>query len=156
MACDFFVSITATFQILYVFVAMEIGSRRILHCNVTAHPTTEWIIQHFREILADAHPYRLIGHDRDSIFSPALDQALKDFGVRPIRTPVRAPKANAYCERLIGTIRRECLDYLIPINERHLRLIARSLSENPARSREQSERNRHIMFYAKGLPGLPS
>lgn len=120
VACDFLVSITATFQILYVFVAMEIGSRRILHFNVTSHPISEWTTQQFREILADPHPYRFVVHDRDSIFSSSLDTSLKDFGVRPIRTPVRSPKANAYCERLIGTLRRECLDYLIPINERHL------------------------------------
>jgi transposase InsO family protein len=123
VACDFLVSITARFQILYVFVAMEIGSRRILHFNITGHPTAEWTTQQFREILDDPHPYRFVVHDRDSIFSSSFDAALKDFGVRPIRTPTRAPKANAYCERLIGTIRRECLDYLIPINDRHLRLI---------------------------------
>ena len=57
VACDFFVSITATFQILYVFVAMEIGSRQILHLNVTAHPTAEWTTQQFREVLAEPHPY---------------------------------------------------------------------------------------------------
>jgi transposase InsO family protein len=138
VACDFCASVTAKFQILYLFVAMEIGSRRILHFNVTAHPTAEWTIQQFREILADPHPYRFVVHDRDSIFSSALDGALRDFGVRPIRTPVRAPKANAYCERLIGTIRRECLDYLIPINERHLRLILREFVGHYNRGRPHS------------------
>ena len=123
VACDFFVSVTATFRIVYVFVAMEIGSRRILHCNVTDHPTAEWTTQQFREILAETHPYRFVLHDRDSIFAPALDLALKDFGIRALKTPVRAPQANAFCERLIGTIRRECLDFLIPMNERHLWMI---------------------------------
>ena len=121
VACDLCVSITATFQILYVFVAMEIGSRRILHCNVTEHPTAEWTAQQFREVLADSHPYRFVVHDRDSIFSSLLDRTLEGFGVQVLRTPIRAPKANAFCERLIGTIRRECLDYLIPVNQRHLR-----------------------------------
>jgi hypothetical protein len=102
VACDFLVSITATFQILYVFVAMEIGSRRILHLNVTAHPTAEWTTQQFREILSDPHPYRFVVHDRDCIFSASLDRALKDFGVRPIRTPILAPKANAYCSGSSG------------------------------------------------------
>ena len=125
VACDFFVSVTATFRILYVFVAMEIGSRRILHCNVTGQPTSEWTTQQFREVLADVHPYRF--HDRDSIFSTTLDHALQAFGVRPLRTPVQAPKANVYCERLVGTIRRECLDYLIPINEQHLRRVLKEL-----------------------------
>jgi transposase InsO family protein len=121
VACDFFVTVTATFRILYVFVAMEIDSRRILHCNVVAHPTAEWTTQQFREVLAEAHPCRFVIHDRDSIFSRSLDAALKDFGVRAIKTPIQAPKANAYCERLVGTIRREWLDFLIPIHERHLR-----------------------------------
>jgi putative transposase len=115
-----------------------IGSRRILHFNVTAHPTAEWTTQQFREILAEPHPYRIVIHERDSIFSSSLDAALKDFEMRPIRTPVRAPKANAYCERLIGTIRRECLDYLIPINERHLRRILKEFVSHYNRGRPHS------------------
>jgi len=126
VACDFMVSVTASMRVLYVFVAMEVGSRRILHTNVTAHPTAEWTLQQFRECLADDHPYRFLIHDRDSIFSANLDSELKGFGLRVLKTPVRAPKSNAHCERLIGTIRRECLDFLIPLNERHLR---RLLSE---------------------------
>ena len=81
---------------MYVFVAMEIGSRRILHCNVTGHLTPEWMTQQFREVLADLHLYRFVIHDRDSIFSPSLDLALNDFGVRVIRTPVQTPTANAF------------------------------------------------------------
>jgi hypothetical protein len=75
VACDFFVSVTATFRVLYVFVAREIGSRRILHCNVTGHPTAEWTTQQFREVLADVHAYRFLIHDRDSIFSSSVDRA---------------------------------------------------------------------------------
>jgi putative transposase len=123
VACDFFVSVTATFRILYVFVAMEIDSRRILHTNVTAHPTADWTLQQFREFLAPVHRYHFLIHDRDGILSPRLDAELSGFGVRVLKTPPRTPTANAVCERLIGTIRRECLDYLIPINERHLRRI---------------------------------
>ena len=123
VACDFLVSVTASMRLLYVFVAMEIGSRRILYTNVTAHPTAEWTLQQFRECLAYDHPYRFLIHDRDSIFSASLDSEIEGFGVRVLKTPIRAPKANAFCERLIGTIRRECLDYLIPLNERHLRMI---------------------------------
>jgi hypothetical protein len=72
VACDFFVSVTASFRILYVFVAMEVGSRRILHANVTAHPTAEWTTQQFREFLVFDHPYRFVIHDRDAIFSSGL------------------------------------------------------------------------------------
>ena len=76
VACDFFVSVTATFRVLYVFVAMEIGSRRILHTNVTAHPTADWTIQ-FREFLAPDHRYRFLIHDRDGTFSTRLDTELE-------------------------------------------------------------------------------
>ena len=110
VACDFFVSVTATFRVLYVFVAMEIGSCRILHTNVTAHPTADWTIQQFREFLAFDNPYRFLVHDRDGIFSPRLDAELGNLGVHVLKTPPRTPTANAFCERLIGTIRRECLD----------------------------------------------
>ncbi len=125
VACDFLVSITATFRVFYVFVAMEIGSRRILHVNVTDHPTAEWTIQQFREFLEYDHPYRFAIHDRDAIFSKSVDSALRDFGVRALKTPIRTPTANSFCERVIGTIRRECLDFIIPINERHLRTTVR-------------------------------
>lgn len=127
VACDFLVAVTARFQVLFVFVAMEIGSRRILHCNVTGHPTAEWTLQQFREAIPSDHPYRFLVHDRDSIFSSELDQELKlTFGLTVLRTPVRAPQANAHCERLIGTVRRECLDFVIPLNQRHLQRTLRS------------------------------
>ena len=80
VACDFFVSVTATFRVLYVFVAMDIGTRRILHLHVTEHPTAEWTIQQFREFLAFDHPYRFLIHDRDGIFAPSVDEALNGFG----------------------------------------------------------------------------
>jgi transposase InsO family protein len=125
VACDFFVVITATFRTLYVYVVMEIGSRRILHLNTTAHPTAEWTLQQFREALPGDHPYCFVIHDRDSIFSADVDRSLTNLGVRVLRTPVRAPKANSVCERLGGSLRRECLDFLLPFNERHLQMTIR-------------------------------
>jgi hypothetical protein len=94
VACDFFVSVTATFRVLYVFVAMEIGSRRILHTSATAHPTADWTIQQFREFLAFDHPYRFVIHDRDGIFSQRLDIELESFGIHVLKTPARTPTAN--------------------------------------------------------------
>jgi putative transposase len=85
VACDFFVSVTATFRVLYVFVAMEIEPRRIVHTNVTAHPTADWTIQQFPEFLAFDHPCRFLIHDRDGIFSPRLDGELRGFGVRVLK-----------------------------------------------------------------------
>lgn len=95
-------------------------------------------LQQFREVLADLHPYRFVIHDHDSFFSSYIDLALGDFGVRVLRTPIQAPTANAYCERLIGTIRRECLDYVIPINERHLRLTLKEFAAYYNRARPHS------------------
>jgi transposase InsO family protein len=120
-ACDFLVAVTARFQLLYVLVVMEIGSRRMIHFNVTAHPSACWTMQQLREAIPSDHQYRFLIHDRDSIFSSALDGQIGALGLTVLRTPIRAPKANAHCERLVGTMRRECLDYLIPLNERHLR-----------------------------------
>ena len=122
VACDFFVVVTATFRTLYVFVIMELGTRRILNQNVTAHPTAEWTLQQLRDALPGDHPYRFVIHDRDSIFSKALDKRVTDLGVRVLRTPVRAPMANSVCERFGGSLRRECLDFLIPFGERHLKM----------------------------------
>jgi transposase InsO family protein len=121
VACDFLVVVTARFRIVYVFVVMELGRRRVLHVNVTDHPSADWTQQQLREALPGDHPFRFLIHDRDSIFSRQLDQGVAALGVRVMRTPRQAPQANAVCERLIGTIRRECLDFLIPLGQRHLK-----------------------------------
>jgi putative transposase len=123
LACDFFVVVTATFRVVFVFLVLDIGTRRILHWNVTEHPTAEWTSLQFRSVLTGEEPYRFIVHDRDAAFSPAVDDALRSMSLRVLKTPVRAPQANAFCERLIGTARRECLDHVIPLHERHLRKI---------------------------------
>jgi len=125
LACDFMIAVTVRFRILYIFVVMEVGSRRILHCNVTSHPTAEWTIQQLREAIPSDHEYRFLVHDRHATFSAELDSAVQNLGISALKTPVRMPQANAFCERLIGTIRRECLDFMIPLNERHLRAVLR-------------------------------
>ena len=123
LACDFFVAVTATFQMVYVFVVLEVGRRRILHWNVTAHPTAAWTIQQFRAIVPGDQPQRFLIHDRDAIYAAAVDDAVTAMGLRVLKTPVRCPQANAFCERLIGTMRRECLDWMIVLNERHIRAV---------------------------------
>jgi transposase InsO family protein len=121
VACDFCVVVTATFRLLYVFVVMEHATRRMLHCHVTAHPTAPWTLQQLREAIPADHGYRFLLHDRDSIFSQQLDQRIRHLGVRVLKTPVRSPQANALCERFLGTLRRACLDFLIPLTASHLR-----------------------------------
>jgi len=138
VASDFFVAITATFRTLYVFVLLDVGTRRLLHHNVTAHPTAEWTLQRFRETLPGDHSYRFVLHDRDSIYSQELDQAVTQLGVRVLRSPVRVPTVNAFCERLGGSLRRECLDFLIPLHERHLRMIVKEWGIHYNRGRPHS------------------
>ena len=104
---------------------MEVGSRKLLRINATAHPTSAWTAQQLREAIPSDHGYRWLNHDRSGIFSPEFERGVEAFRIAPLRTPVRAPKANAYCERIIGSLRRECLDWVMPLRERHLRLLVR-------------------------------
>jgi putative transposase len=126
IACDFLVAVTATFRLLYVFVVIEHRSRRLIHCNVTAHPSSAWTLQQLREAIGFEECYEYLLHDRDSIFAKHLDESVRRLGVKVLKSPPRSPTANAICERVIGTIRRECLDWLIPLSESHLRCILKS------------------------------
>jgi transposase InsO family protein len=126
IACDFFVTVTATFRLLYVFVVIEHQSRRLVHCNVTAHPSAAWTLQQLREAVGFEERYEYLLHDRDSIFAQHLDESIGRLGVTVLKSPPRSPMANAICERVIGTIRRECVDWVIPLSEHHLRRILKS------------------------------
>ena len=125
VACDFFVAVTVRFRILYIFVALEIGSRRLVHFNVTAHPTADWSLQQLREALPGDGGCKFLLHDRHKTFAAGLDEEVESWGIHVLRSPVRMPTANAHCERLIGTIRRECLDYVIALSDTHLRKVLR-------------------------------
>jgi transposase InsO family protein len=80
-----------------------------------------WTLQQLRETIASDHTYPFIIHDRDALFSSEFDASVTRLGLEVIKTPVRSPQANSLCERLIGTLRRECLDWIIPMTEQHLR-----------------------------------
>ena len=145
LASDFCVVVTATFRVIYLFVVLEVGTRRIVHWNVTAHPTAEWTGQQFRMIVSVDEGHRFVIHDRDAIYSDGVDRTLEAMGLEVLKTPARVPQANTFCERVIGTIRRECLDFMIPLTERHLRAILREWIIHYNRGRPHS---------ALG-PGLP-
>jgi putative transposase len=121
LACDFFVAVTASFRLLYVLVVIEHGSRRLVHVNVTGHPSAAWTLQQLREVVGLDSRHRFLIHDRDSIFSAELDRSTGALGITVLKTAPRSPRMNAICERVIGTIRRECLDWFIPLSEAHLR-----------------------------------
>ncbi len=146
---------TVTFRVLYVFVALEVGSRQLVPVHGTSHPTAAWTLQQFREVLAEEHSYRFVLHDRDSIDSPWFDAAVTAMGVRVLRTPVQAPTANAFCERLLGSLRRECLDYLIPFGEEHLRRILRLWRLHYNRGRPHSRLGPGLPEPSPGLPVAP-
>jgi len=107
-------------------VAIEHGSRRLVRIAVTAHPTAAWALQQLREVIGFDRARRYLIHDRDSIFARSLDESIRNLGLTMLKSPPHSPKANAICERVIGTIRRECLDWLIPLSESHLRSILKA------------------------------
>ena len=138
LACDFFVAVTATFRMLYVFVVIEHGTRRLAHVNVTANPSADWTLQQLRTVVGDQGGQQYLIHDRDKIFAKHLDDSIKALGMDVLRSPVASPKANSICERVIGTIRRECLDWMIPLSEAHLQSILKSWVEHYNRGRPHS------------------
>jgi putative transposase len=113
-ACDFLVVVTARFRTLYVFVVLSLGRRRIIHVGVTEHPTATWTAQRMVEAVGDAGlAPRLLIHDRDAIYGAAFRCRVRGLGTRRLSTPPRTPQANAFAERVIGTLRRDCLDHVI-------------------------------------------
>ncbi len=127
-AADLFVVQTLTFRTLYVFFFIRHQRRELLHFNVTVSPTAAWIWQQ----LLEATPWRrqpsFLIHDRDAVYGGDFDRQLASLGIAGVRTPPRAPKANAIAERLAGTLRRECLDHIIVLNEGHLVRVLREFA----------------------------
>ena len=120
VSVDFFVVPTIRFQILYVFLVLAHERRRILHFAVTAHPTAEWTAQQMREAFPWDTAPRYLLRDRDRIFGQEFVKQVRAMGSKQVLSAPRSPWQRAYVERVIGTIRRECLDHLIVFNERSL------------------------------------
>jgi transposase InsO family protein len=124
-AIDFFTVPTVTFRLLYCFFVIDHGRRRILHFNVTAHPTAEWVVQQLRETFSDSDRHRYVILDRDSKFSAEVIGFLRSTGIKPARTSVRSPWQNGVAERWVGSARRDCFDHVIALDEAHVRRLAR-------------------------------
>src|SRR5437660_3898968 len=135
VSIDFFTVPTLRFQVLYVFLVLAHDRRRILHFNVTAHPTAEWTGQQLREAFPFAQLPRYLLRDRDAIFGDAFRGQVRDMGIQEVLCTPRSPWQRAYVERVIGSIRRECLDHVIVFDESSLRRILRSYLDYYHRSR---------------------
>jgi putative transposase len=120
IAIDFLTVPTVTFQVLYVFFVLSLERRCILHVNVTAHPYAAWAAQQIVEAVGpDANVVRLI-RDRDGIYGAAFDARVRTLGLEQVRTAPRSPWQNGYAERFVGTLRRELLNDVVVLGERHL------------------------------------
>jgi transposase InsO family protein len=126
---DFLVVPTIGFKLLYAFIILDHGRRKLLHIAVTYQPTTEWAARQIIEAFpwCDA-PVRLI-RDNDAIFGAVFKEKLKTMNIRDGPTALRSPWQNAYVERVIGSVRRECLDHIIVLNAAHLRRVLKTYAK---------------------------
>jgi len=119
-ACDFFTVPTVTFRVLYVFVVLRHDRRQVVHFNVTDHPYAQWAAQQIIQAFPHEEAPRFLLRDRDGTYGEYFTKRITDMGTDEVPIAPHAPWQNPYCERMIGSIRRDCLDHVIVLNERHL------------------------------------
>jgi putative transposase len=119
-ACDFLQTYDIFFRPLFAFFITELGSREVVHVAVTRAPTSRWVAQQLRNVTPFGTGPRFLIRDNDDKFGDDFDRFANATGIRVLRTPVRAPRANAVCERYLGSVRRECLDHVIILGEKHM------------------------------------
>jgi len=146
VAVDFFTVPTIRFRVLYCFLVLRHDRRRVVHFNVTVSPTAEWTAQQVIEAFPYEEAPRYVLRDRDSIYGAVFRRRVKHMGIEEVMTAYRSPWQNPYVERLIGSIRRECLDHVIVLSEAHLRRILASYFEyhHASRTHLSLERNAPI------------
>ncbi len=119
-AIDFFTVPTVNFRVLFCFIVLRHERRRVVHFNVTAHPTAPWTTQQIVEAFPFDEAPRYLLRDRDSIYGQVFQQRIRSMGIEQVLIAPRSPWQNPYAERIIGSIRRECLNHVIVFNEAHL------------------------------------
>lgn len=139
IATDFFAVETIRLRTLYVLFFIELHSRRVHLAGVTAHPDSVWVTQQARNLFLDAasapRSKRFLIRDHDTKFVASFDEVFATEGISMIRTPIAAPKANAYAERFVGTVRRKCLDWVLVLGRRHLERVLHSYLDHYNRAR---------------------
>jgi len=126
VAVDFFIVPTLTFRLLFVFVVLRHDRRELVHLNVTDHPTAVWTTRQLIEAFPDETAPKYLLRDRDTIYGDAFTQRVASMGIQEVLTAPRAPWQNPFVERVIGSIRRECLDHFLIRNDVHLRRLLRA------------------------------
>ena len=126
---DLFVVPTISFDLLYVFVLVRLGRRDLVWINVTANPTAEWIARQLTEAFPWDEAPRYLIRDRDRIYGSVVTRRLRAMGIRDMPTAPASPWQNGFAERLIGSIRRECVDHIIVLGEMHLRRVIKSYAD---------------------------
>ena len=126
VSIDFFTVPTARLRVLFVLIVLSHEQRRVIHFNITEHPTAAWTAQQIIEAFPEDQAPRYLIRDRDGIYGEYFQHRVQGMGIREVRTAPRSPWQNPYVERMIGSIRRECLNHLIVFNDNHLRRILKS------------------------------
>jgi transposase InsO family protein len=143
-ACDFTVVHDLLFRTLYLFVIIDLETRRIVHFAVTRSPTDVWVAQQLREATPWGQGPKYLIHDRDKKYGKQFTSVARSTGIEEQGTPYRAPKANAICERCIGSIRRECLDHTLVVHRSHLSRVVKAYVDYFNCSRPHQGIGQHI------------
>jgi putative transposase len=151
-AVDFLQTHDLFFRAIFVFVVIELGSRRLLHFGVTRSPNDAWVAQQLREATPFGQGPRFLIRDNDNKFGHAFDRVANGTNIEVLTTPYQAPKANAICERFLGSVRRECLDFFLILNERHLRRILRQYQDYFNQARPHQGINQRIPCPSDAAP----
>ena len=124
-ACDFLPVLDLTFRNVFLFFIIELSSRRVVHFGITRHPTAEWVAQQLREATPNGGHPKFILRDHDAKFGTAFDRVATSTGIEVLKIPYQVQRANAMCERFLGSVRRECWDHMLILSERQLFRVVR-------------------------------